>query len=247
MSPIYFVGESLADLLKNKIVSQPSHIFLPDSFSYSELAEKDPQALFIFLDQDNNSLRWLQKFKENLPASITPKIVILKSEPSAEFERKAMLEGARDILPVSMAPAELLKRLEKINSVSGDVSEKKKLDSILIVDDEEGVRNFLNLVFMRKGYKTYMAEGGLAALEIIKCHSPSVILLDMMMPEINGLETLRRIKELDPKVGVVMATGLNDEKLAREAMALGAYAYVTKPFDLRYLELVVLTRLCLAA
>ena len=87
------------------------------------------------------------------------------------------------------------------------------------------------------------AKDGTEALLLVQKEKPSAILLDIMMPGMDGIVTLKRIREIDPDVSVVMATSIQDERVTREATALGAYGYVLKPFDMQYLEMVVLTRL----
>lgn len=120
-------------------------------------------------------------------------------------------------------------------------------EKILIVDDEENIRAMLKYFFEGKGYPTITAQNGQEAIALVEKERPSMILLDVMMPGMDGITTLRKIREIDPKVGVVMATGSHDEGIAKEAAALGSYAYVLKPFDIQYLELTVLTRLLMAA
>jgi len=70
-----------------------------------------------------------------------------------------------------------------------------------------------------------------------------LVLLDIKMPGMDGISTLKRIKEIDKNIGVVMITGFPEAENAKEAMELGAYDYIVKPFDLTYLKLVVLTKL----
>ena len=74
-----------------------------------------------------------------------------------------------------------------------------------------------------------------------------MILLDVTMPGMDGILTLKKIREADPDAGIVMATAVQDEQIAKEAIELGAYAYCVKPFDMQYLEMVVLTRLVISA
>lgn len=90
------------------------------------------------------------------------------------------------------------------------------------------------------------AGNGQDAIEIVKKEKPALMLLDVSMPGMNGIETLRKIREFNTEIGVVMATANEDESTAKEAAELGSYQYVLKPFDMKYLELVVLTRLFMA-
>ena len=107
---------------------------------------------------------------------------------------------------------------------------------VLVVDDEaEGVellREFLSA----KGYEVITASDGDEALRKVKEERPHLILLDIQMPKMDGLEVLRRLREIDKEVGVIMITGVNEQEIARQAMALGAFDYIVKPLDLPYLE-----------
>ncbi len=122
-----------------------------------------------------------------------------------------------------------------------------KASKILIVDDESAIRGFLSDFFKRKEYQTLEAKNGQEAVDMTRKEKPSVILMDITMPGMDGVLALRKIREFDQNVGVVMATSIQDEQIAKETAALGAYHYVLKPFDLQYLELVVLTRLTIAS
>jgi DNA-binding NtrC family response regulator len=113
----------------------------------------------------------------------------------------------------------------------------------LIVDDENNLRSLLSNFFKSKGYKTLEAESGERALEMLPVEKISVVLLDVQMSGMDGVETLKKIRAMNPKLGVVMATGTYSDERVKEALELGAYGYILKPFDFLYLELVVISRL----
>ena len=115
---------------------------------------------------------------------------------------------------------------------------------ILIVDDDPEVKNFLGMFLRLKGYPPARAvEKGLEALEIIRKEDIKLVLLDIMLPDLSGLEVLRRMKAIKENISVIMITGYPDEGRAEEAMKNGAYDYIVKPFDLNYLELSVLSKI----
>jgi len=114
---------------------------------------------------------------------------------------------------------------------------------ILVVDDEEEVLNTLSKFLTLKGYDVYTAKDGLKAIEKVKEVRPHVVLLDIIMPGMSGIDTLKEIKKIDPRVGVIMATAVTDEELAKRTIQLGAYDYITKPFDLNYIETVLLVKI----
>ncbi len=116
-------------------------------------------------------------------------------------------------------------------------------ETILIVDDDPGISKLLVSFFQNKGYKTLTAFNGKEALEIVERDRPAMVLLDVTMPVMDGISTMKKIREKNPQTAVVMITGMREEGVAQEAVSLGSYAYILKPFDLDYLDLVVSTGL----
>lgn len=114
---------------------------------------------------------------------------------------------------------------------------------ILVVDDEPEVRQLVTDYLEAQGYQVLTAASGAEALAAVAAQHPHLVLLDIMMPRMNGLEALQRIRQLDPTVGIIMLTAVEDEAIAREAMQKEAYDYITKPIDFGYLELAILTKL----
>lgn len=102
--------------------------------------------------------------------------------------------------------------------------------TILIVDDEPAARQSLEVI-LEEEYRILGAESGLEALEIFQKESVDLILLDVNMPGMDGLEVLRRIKELDETVDIIMVSALNLARKAVEAIRLGAFDYITKPYE----------------
>jgi putative nucleotidyltransferase with HDIG domain len=104
--------------------------------------------------------------------------------------------------------------------------------SILVVDDERAVNSIVARYLTQMGYSCATAESGQEALEILKNHRCAVALCDIRMPGMDGIELLRRIKEYDDDVQVVMLTAVDSRETAVEAIREGAYDYVVKPFHL---------------
>ena len=107
---------------------------------------------------------------------------------------------------------------------------------ILIVDDEPYVRNSIAEYLQGQGYQASEAGSGLEALKMIAQDKPDLVFLDVLMPQMNGLLVLEKIKTLFPEIVVVMVTAVQEESNAREAIRLGAFDYVTKPINLQTLE-----------
>src|SRR5438552_4058783 len=110
------------------------------------------------------------------------------------------------------------------------------LGRILVVDDEAPVREVLSEYFTSQGYTVHEASGGKDALAAIRRDRPDLVLLDVRMPGIDGVEVLRRIRELDDALAVIMVTANEDAALARETLQLGAFDYVGKPFHYVHLR-----------
>jgi len=104
--------------------------------------------------------------------------------------------------------------------------------SILLVDDEILTLNNLKRVLKKENYEVYIADSGEKALEIVETYKPHLILLDLMLPGISGLEVLKRVKESESETIVIMMTAYEILEKAVEAMKLGAYDYLLKPFKI---------------
>jgi two-component system, response regulator, stage 0 sporulation protein F len=110
------------------------------------------------------------------------------------------------------------------------------LGRILVVDDEAPVREVLTEYFATEGYAVEAATSGLEALSAVSGGRADLVLLDVRMPGLDGLQVLRRIRELTDSVPVIMVTANEDISLARKTLMLGAFDYVAKPFDFDYLD-----------
>jgi two-component system response regulator (stage 0 sporulation protein F) len=110
------------------------------------------------------------------------------------------------------------------------------LGRILIVDDEKPVLDVLSEYFLAQGYAVHTAVNGSEALVAVQQQRPDLVLLDVRMPEIDGVEVLRRLRRIDDSLAVIMVTANEDLDLARETLKIGAFDYVSKPFDFRYLD-----------
>ena len=104
-------------------------------------------------------------------------------------------------------------------------------ETILIVDDEESIRTFLRISLNGCGYRTLEAESGSEAIEILRNHQPDALVLDMVLPDLSGLEVTRQLRRWT-WVPIVFLSVRDDEKLKVEALDAGADDYLCKPFGL---------------
>jgi len=101
---------------------------------------------------------------------------------------------------------------------------------ILVCDDEEGIRESLNLI-LEKDYDISFATNGKEAIEHIKKSPTDLVILDIKMPKMDGIETLKQIKQAKPDTKVIIATGYRSVETATEAVKHGASDYIVKPFE----------------
>jgi len=110
---------------------------------------------------------------------------------------------------------------------------------ILVVDDEVEVANFLCVFLKRLGLNSEKANSGKEGLEAFNRYKPEWVFLDIKMPDMDGLELLKKIKEIDADIKVIMITGKDDEVIQNEARLLGASDYIVKPMDLEEMRKII--------
>ncbi len=110
---------------------------------------------------------------------------------------------------------------------------------VLVVDDEESIREFFEIMLKREGYDVVAASNGAEALERLKKERVDLVISDIQMPELSGMDLLQAAKELDPELVVIMITAFGSTETAVEAMKLGAYDYVQKPFKIDEVKIII--------
>ena len=119
------------------------------------------------------------------------------------------------------------------------MSAEKNEYRILVVDDENSLRELLSILLQREGYKVDQAADGAAAFSMVQENSYDLVISDIQMPKMTGIELLRQLREQDNDVTVMMITAFSSTEEAVEAMKLGAYDYITKPFKNDEIRLVI--------
>jgi len=107
---------------------------------------------------------------------------------------------------------------------------------ILVVDDEQDICDFVKNFFQERGYDVLTASGGDEALAVVKTNHPELVLLDIKMRGMDGIATLKHLRDIDKDLKVIMVTALADQDKMDEACRLGACEYITKPLALDHLE-----------
>lgn len=117
-----------------------------------------------------------------------------------------------------------------------EMMEKKR---ILVVDDEQNSREGLTKILMKEGYEVIAAESGETALEEAKKQDFDLVITDLRMPEISGIDVLEKIREEKPDIGVIIVTAYGEVNSYLKAMTLGAFEYLNKPIKLDELRRVI--------
>lgn len=112
-------------------------------------------------------------------------------------------------------------------------------EKILIVDDQYGIRILLTEVLQKEGYTTFQAANGFQAIDITKEQAPDLVLLDMKIPGMDGIEILKRLKQHDETIKVIIMTAYGEVDMIQEAKDLGALTHFAKPFDIDEIRKVV--------
>ena len=110
---------------------------------------------------------------------------------------------------------------------------------ILIVDDDESIRRMLSAVLAREGFQTVTAEDGEKGLALFRSHSPDIVLMDIRMPGLTGIEAMSAMLELRPGAAVILMTAYADLETAVQAIKNGVFDFVIKPFDLAEIGLLI--------
>ena len=234
----------LLDQAGYKIITAPGGEMALDTL------KKDRPDLII-LDQKMPGLDGLATLKKIRTFDKNIAVVMLTGHVTEELKSSAQRLGVDDFLNKGQIPVNLfLKSIENVLRRKKAVARKSSVPGgrIMVVDDEDGVRKMLGSFLKRHNYEVREASSGEEALEILRSRSyrPDVILLDIQMPGLDGLATLKEIKKIDQDIGVVIMTGAKDKGLGLQAMEAGSYEYIMKPFDLDYFELVILSKILIS-
>ena len=108
--------------------------------------------------------------------------------------------------------------------------------TILMIDDDPVACRVFKKIIVKEGYRVLTSTDAKKGLQLVKDKSPEIVFLDIKMPRVNGIELLRRARKIKKDLVVIMLTGFATLDTAQEAMRLGAYDYVTKPFDLEAIK-----------
>jgi DNA-binding response OmpR family regulator len=179
-------------------------------------------------------------------------VVIVAQNVSVDEETRARELGVEQVLRKGLKLDVIMEAVNHTLRAAGrppqtiSTGSQAAPSTILVVDDEEGIRELVSEFLQRRGYRIKTAANGEEALSLIRQSPPDLVLLDIYMPCMTGVEMLRQVSKSHPAVGVIMLTASQDEPLLKAALDLGAFDVLSKPIDLRQLELAVLVKLALS-
>ena len=130
---------------------------------------------------------------------------------------------------------------EKNISLKDHRSKDKKSIKLLVVDDEVDVCDFVQHFFVERDFEVFVSCDGRTALDIVKDKQPDIILLDMLMPIMNGMDALKEIRKFNESIKIIIVTAVEDDEIVAEAKNYGIVEYITKPLILEQLEKTVIS------
>lgn len=208
-----------------------------------EILKKEKVDL-VLLDIKMETIDGIETLKRIRGFDSRTKIIMLTALEDTELDKQARLNGATGLMRKSWGILTIAKIVSSLLDEKLEFSEDKK--RILIVDDEPEVCSLLKDFLTKKGFKPTIAISGEEALEKVKQDNPVIVLLDINMPGMDGLMTLKKIKEIGEHIGIIVITGMADANIAEQAIKLGVYDYIVKPVNLNYLEFCLISKIILS-
>lgn len=240
----------LCDLLQDMLRRQGHEVFTAYTACAGLALHKERRPHFTLLDlhlPDMNGIEVLKRIRESDPKAA---VMILTGAGSDKLERQAQELGVTDFLIKGLAPSVLIEAVTRGLSPAAmrpPRPEKQNGVSILVVDDEQPICDMLTKYLTPRGYHVYTAQDGRTALELAEREQPQLIVLDVHMPGMDGVEVLRKLRARRYAGGVMMLTGSQDGALLKQALDLGSLDIVGKPADLERIALAIEVSLILAA
>jgi DNA-binding NtrC family response regulator len=208
-----------------------------------EIIQKENPDL-VLLDMKMPKMDGIQTLKTIRASGMNTKVVMLTAVDSVDLERVARLNGASGFLRKELNAPVIVHAVDEIFADKPHVL-KGDRNKVLVVDDDPRIRDIIEQFLTKRKFTSVSAASGEEALEKIKKENPIVVLLDVKMPGMDGLITLKKIREISEDIGVIMISGVGEQSMAEEAIKLGAYDYIVKPLDFDYLEMCLMTKIML--
>ncbi len=222
------IGGQLMNQLKNR---SPQLFFAADGKSAMEIfTSEDVNILIVDTElNDISGLDILKKCKEKRPHC---EVIMTGRARNPENAIQSLRRGAIDYLkkPIRMDELlEALRRAQKKRSEKGELSHER---TILVIDDDEQIARRVKKFLEKEGYRVFIAFNGEDGINLVENYPVDIIVTDIKMDGMNGIEVLQKAKKLAKDIEGIMVTGYKEEDYAKKSLRTGAIDYLTKPIDL---------------
>ena len=178
----------------------------------------------IFMDIKMPGINGVQTFREVKRLDPEAAVIMMTAYSVEDLVKEAIEEGAYAVVYKPFDIAVIIATIEEL---------LHERTLILVVDDQFSDRETLKEIMEDKGYRVATARDGAETIGMVKSRHYDIIFLDVRLPDMNGIETFEKVKEIDPGVTVIMMTGYSEEDLLKRAVSEGAYTCIHKPFDMK--------------
>ncbi len=258
MSTILVVDDErlICDLLRSVLAGHGHEVLMAMNGREGLELFKKHRPRFTLLDLRMPEMNGIEVLKQIRAIDPQAAVLILTAWGSDALEQQARQLGVVDFLSKGLSLDVLVDAMERTLQQSAQAAASAQAtapggapqaapvaagdgDFILVVDDEPQIRDLLKRFLTLRGYKVRVASDGQQALTMVEQEAPQLIVLDVYMPGINGVEVLRQLRRKKFTGGVILLTGSQDDKLLQEALDLGSVDVMGKPVDLERLALAI--------
>jgi len=258
MSTILVVDDErlICDLLRSVLAGHGHEVLMAMNGREGLELFKKHRPRFTLLDLRMPEMNGIEVLKQIRAIDPQAAVLILTAWGSDALEKQARQLGVVDFLSKGLSLDVLVDAMERTLQQTAQAASPAQAaapggapraapvaagdgDFILVVDDEPQIRDLLKRFLSLRGYKVRVASDGQQALTMVEQQAPQLIVLDVYMPGINGVEVLRRLRRRKFTGGVILLTGSQDDKLLQEALDLGSVDVMGKPVDLERLALAI--------
>ncbi len=258
MSTILVVDDErlICDLLRSVLAGHGHEVLMAMNGREGLELFKKHRPRFTLLDLRMPEMNGIEVLKQIRAIDPQAAVLILTAWGSDALEQQARQLGVVDFLSKGLSLDVLVAAMERTLQQTAQAASPAQAaapggapqaapvaagdgDFILVVDDEPQIRDLLKRFLSLRGYKVRVASDGQQALTMVEQEAPQLIVLDVYMPGINGVEVLRQLRRRKFTGGVILLTGSQDDKLLQEALDLGSVDVMGKPVDLERLALAI--------